>query len=87
MGWCITSGLVALPSSAYFGGQSFTVRAAKTVATGNPLFLSVWSSYASLGLSRLGYNHAHELRLITSADVDNAKSKAYSENLLRLAKL
>ncbi|KAF8480738.1 thiolase-like protein [Russula ochroleuca] len=39
------------------------------------------------GRDRLGYNHAHELRLITSADVDNAKSKAYSENLLRLAKL
>jgi sterol carrier protein 2 len=36
---------------------------------------------------RLGYNHAHELRPITRADVDKVKSKAYSEELLQLAKL
>ncbi|KAH9985760.1 thiolase-like protein [Russula vinacea] len=39
------------------------------------------------GCDRLGYNHAHELRLITRTDVDNVKSKAYSESLLQLAKL
>ncbi|KAH9981613.1 thiolase-like protein [Russula compacta] len=39
------------------------------------------------GRDRLGYNHAHELRPITRADVDKVKSKAYSQELLRLAKL
>jgi len=39
------------------------------------------------GRDRLGYNHAHELRPITRADVDKVKSKAYSEGLLQLAKL
>lgn len=63
------------------------MRVAQTAVTGNPLFLSVWSNQASLGLSRLGYNHAHELRLITRTDVDNVKSKGYSESLLQLAKL
>jgi hypothetical protein len=89
MGWCITSGLVAQPSSAYFGGQSFTVRVAQTAATGDPIpmFSSSGLVNASLGFSRLGYNHAHELRPITSADVDNVKSKAYSESLIWLAKL
>ncbi|KAH9036656.1 thiolase-like protein [Lactarius pseudohatsudake] len=33
------------------------------------------------------YNHAHELRTITRADVDKVRSKSYSEGLLQLAKL
>ncbi|KAH9014634.1 thiolase-like protein [Lactarius hengduanensis] len=39
------------------------------------------------GRDRLGYNHAHELRTITRADVDKVRSKSYSEGLLQLAKL
>ncbi|KAI9453672.1 thiolase-like protein [Lactarius psammicola] len=39
------------------------------------------------GRDRLGYNHAHELRPITRADVDKVRSKSYSEGLLQLAKL
>ncbi|KAJ7352642.1 hypothetical protein DFH08DRAFT_92119 [Mycena albidolilacea] len=36
---------------------------------------------------RLGYNHAHECRPVTMADVDKAKSKENSPYLLRHAKL
>ena len=52
-------------------------------------FLSLVVSlvWTRLGLSRLGYNHAHELRPITRADVDKVKAKVYSEGLLQLAKL
>ncbi|KAH9075572.1 thiolase-like protein [Lactarius deliciosus] len=39
------------------------------------------------GRDRLGYNHAHELRTITRADVDKVRSKSHSEGLLQLAKL
>ncbi|KAI9510618.1 thiolase-like protein [Russula earlei] len=39
------------------------------------------------GRDRLGYNHAHELRPITHADVAKVKSTAHSERLLQLAKL
>jgi len=39
------------------------------------------------GRDRLGYNHAHELRPITRVDLDNVRSKSYSEKLLQLAKL
>ncbi|KAH9075571.1 thiolase-like protein [Lactarius deliciosus] len=39
------------------------------------------------GRDRLGYNHAHELRSITRADVDKVRSKSHSEGLLQLAKL
>ncbi|KAH9172836.1 hypothetical protein EDB89DRAFT_1905739 [Lactarius sanguifluus] len=38
------------------------------------------------GRDRLGYNHAHELRTITRADVDKVRSKSHSEGLLQLAK-
>ncbi|KAI0247767.1 thiolase-like protein [Lactifluus subvellereus] len=38
------------------------------------------------GRDRLGYNHAHELRSITRADVDKVKAKG-SEGLLQVAKL
>ena len=33
------------------------------------------------GRSRLGYNHAYELRPSTRADVDKVMSRAYSESL------
>jgi hypothetical protein len=36
---------------------------------------------------RLGYNHAHECRPVTMADVDKVKSKENSPYLLRHAKL
>ncbi|KAL4069267.1 thiolase-like protein [Scleroderma citrinum] len=39
------------------------------------------------GRSRLGYNHAHECRRITLADVDNVKSKKWSPYVLQRAKL
>ncbi|EIW86273.1 thiolase-like protein [Coniophora puteana RWD-64-598 SS2] len=39
------------------------------------------------GRSRLGYNHAHECRPITRADVDKVKSKQASEYVLQHAKL
>ncbi|KAH9024273.1 thiolase-like protein [Lactarius pseudohatsudake] len=39
------------------------------------------------GRDRLGYNHAHELRTITRADVDKVRTKSHSEGLLQLAKL
>jgi len=89
MGWCITSGLVAQLSSAYFDGQSFTVQVAQTAGTGIPSISSP-SGLAmpySAGLFRLGYNHAYEVRPITRADVDKIMSRAYSESLLHPAKL
>ncbi|KIM52361.1 hypothetical protein SCLCIDRAFT_567026 [Scleroderma citrinum Foug A] len=39
------------------------------------------------GRSRLGYNHGHECRSITLADVDKVKSKKYSSYVLHHAKL
>ncbi|KDR78394.1 hypothetical protein GALMADRAFT_245557 [Galerina marginata CBS 339.88] len=39
------------------------------------------------GRSRLGYNHAHECRPITTADVDKVKSKTASPYVLHYAKL
>ncbi|KAK7035272.1 hypothetical protein VNI00_012039 [Paramarasmius palmivorus] len=39
------------------------------------------------GRDRVGYNHAHECRGITMQDVDKVKSKAYSNYVLRHAKL
>ncbi|ESK92932.1 sterol carrier protein 2 [Moniliophthora roreri MCA 2997] len=39
------------------------------------------------GRDRVGYNHAHEYRTITMADVDKVKSKANSKYVLRHAKL
>ncbi|KAJ7178586.1 sterol carrier protein 2 [Mycena crocata] len=39
------------------------------------------------GRTRLGYNHAHECRPVTMADVDKVKSKKYSPFLLQHAKL
>ncbi|KAJ7903657.1 sterol carrier protein 2 [Mycena olivaceomarginata] len=39
------------------------------------------------GRKRLGYNHAHECRPVTMADVDKVKSKENSPYLLRHAKL
>lgn len=36
---------------------------------------------------RLGYNHAHECRPVTRADVDKVKSKQNSQWLLSMAKL
>ncbi|KAH9012674.1 thiolase-like protein [Lactarius deliciosus] len=41
----------------------------------------------SFGPFRLEYNHAHELRTITRADVAKVRSKSHSEGLLQLAKL
>ncbi|KAH9036662.1 hypothetical protein EDB85DRAFT_1939921 [Lactarius pseudohatsudake] len=39
------------------------------------------------GRDKLGYDHAHEVRTITRADVDKVRSKSHSEGLLQLAKL
>ncbi|KAH9075562.1 thiolase-like protein [Lactarius deliciosus] len=39
------------------------------------------------GRDRLGYNHAHEMRTISRADVDKVRSKSHSEGLLQLTKL
>ena len=39
------------------------------------------------GRRRLGYNHAHECRPITRADVDKVKAKVSSERVLEFAKL
>jgi len=39
------------------------------------------------GRNRLGYNHAHECRPITRADIDKVKSRIYSEHVLEFAKL
>ncbi|KZP30386.1 thiolase-like protein [Athelia psychrophila] len=39
------------------------------------------------GRSRLGYNHAHEVRPITLQDVNKAKSKKFSQYVLQNAKL
>ena len=51
-------------------------------------FHLAWSFYLTRrGLFRLGYNHAHEVRPITRADVNKVMSRAYSESLLHPAKL
>ena len=39
------------------------------------------------GRDRLGYNHAHECRPVTMADVDRVKSKKNSPYVLQLARL
>ncbi|KZW02134.1 thiolase [Exidia glandulosa HHB12029] len=39
------------------------------------------------GRSRLGYNHAHECRQVTMADLDKVKSKKFSPTVLAHAKL
>ena len=51
-------------------------------------FHLAWLFYLTRGgLFRLGYNHAHEVRPITRADVNKVMSGAYSESLLHPAKL
>lgn len=87
MGWFKTSGLEVQWSSAYFDDQSFFVQVAQTAGTGISLFFVSKLCLTRSGFSRLGYNHAYELRPSTRADVDKVMSKASSESLLHSAKL
>lgn len=46
-----------------------------------------WKEGGEDGRVRVGYNHAHECRPVTMADVDKVKSTQFSPTVLQRAKL